>query len=74
MNPETFLQMDIIELLSGNMKKAVKSVEDLNLETVSLERPENAGFGDYSTNVAMVIENQRRRIQLAKACRRGIKL
>ncbi len=55
MSSEPFLQTDIKKLLAENVKKAVKSVAGIDVESISLERPENADFGDYSTNVAMVM-------------------
>ena len=54
MSSDPFSQMDIRKLLSERVKKAVKSVAKVDVENVSLERPENADFGDYSTNIALV--------------------
>lgn len=46
--------IDVKKLLMESVKNAAKSVANLDLESVSLEKPENPDFGDYSTNVAMV--------------------
>jgi arginyl-tRNA synthetase len=44
--------MQIKQLILENVKKAVKSVYDIDLETILIEHPD---FGDYSTNVALVL-------------------
>lgn len=50
--------LDIKELLSESVKNAVKSVVDREIVNVSIEKPENTDFGDYSTNVAMVLAKE----------------
>lgn len=52
------IAMDIRKLISENVKNAAKSSLGKDIETVSVERPDKEGFGDYSTNVAMVIAKQ----------------
>jgi arginyl-tRNA synthetase len=54
MDSDVFTQLDIKKLLAESVKNAVKSVADVDVENISLEKPENADFGDYSTNVAMI--------------------
>jgi arginyl-tRNA synthetase len=51
--------MDIKKLLTENVKNAVKSVEGMDIKNISLEKPENTDFGDYSTNIAMVTAKTR---------------
>lgn len=47
-------------------KLTEKAVEELySKETaVSIDRPENEVFGDYSTNVAMLLKKIRRKLQM----------
>lgn len=47
--------MDIKNLIEENIKKAVKNLYNKSLSYVLVEHPENEEFGDYSTNVALVI-------------------
>ena len=44
----------IKEKLERLLSEALKSL-NLNLEEIQVEHPENTGFGDYSTNVAMIL-------------------
>jgi len=46
---------DINKILVESVKNAVKNVLDVEVQNVSIEKPENPGFGDYSTNIAMTI-------------------
>lgn len=43
------------ELIKNTVKKAVKLKYGLDLEDVHVEHPENLEFGDYSTNISMVL-------------------
>jgi arginyl-tRNA synthetase len=49
------LIMNVKKLIYENVKKAAKSSLGMEITAVSLEKPEREGFGDYSTNIAMVI-------------------
>jgi arginyl-tRNA synthetase len=46
---------NINKILIESVKNAVKSVLDTEVESVLIEKPENPDFGDYSTNIAMVV-------------------
>lgn len=45
--------MDVSELLKDNIKKAVKNVYKVDIESIVLEHPENEDFGDFATSVAL---------------------
>jgi len=53
--------MDIHILLKDYIKKAVESVYSIKIEDVLLEHPENEKFGDYSTNISLVLTKDLRK-------------
>lgn len=52
------MRMEIQEFLAEKIKKAVKGTYSIDLKEVFLEHPQDETFGDYATNVAMVISKQ----------------
>jgi arginyl-tRNA synthetase len=55
---------DISVILKENIRKAVKSIYDVELEDIPLEHPENSDFGDYSTSAALALAGRLKRIPL----------
>ena len=50
--------------LNENIKKSVKDLYDLDIDSVPLEHPENEKFGDYSTSISLVISKKLKKIPL----------
>jgi len=52
------MRMEIQKFLAEKIKEAVKDTYSIDLKEVFLEHPQDETFGDYATNVAMVISKQ----------------
>ena len=59
---------DVYQIIKNNVKEAVRSLYSVDLSDVYVEHPENEEFGDFSTNVGMVLSKDLRRnpLEIAK--------
>lgn len=55
---------NINNLIKENIKKAVKSVYEIDIEDIHLEHPENEKFGDYASSVSLSLAKDLKRIPL----------
>jgi arginyl-tRNA synthetase len=58
---------DISTLLKLNIKKAVQSIYEIEIDDIPLEHPDNADFGDYSTSISLSLAGRLKRIPLEVA-------
>ena len=59
-----FIMDYVSSTLNENIKKSIKNIYDLDVDSVPLEHPENEKFGDYSTSVSLVISKKLKKIPL----------
>jgi len=58
---------DVSIILKENIRKAVKSIYEIELADIPLEHPDNDDFGDYSTSVALSLAGKLKSIPLKLA-------
>lgn len=55
---------DLSLILKENIKKSVKSIYDIYIDNVDIEHPDYESFGDFSTNISLVIAKKLKKIPL----------
>lgn len=56
--------ISVSELIKENIKRAVKSLYNIDAEDVNVEHPENESFGDFASSISLSISKDLRRIPI----------
>lgn len=50
--------------LIENIKRSIKNIYDMDVDSIPLEHPDNEKFGDYSTSISLIIAKKLKKIPL----------